>query len=111
MNDEQQQLTHYRAIGKLESFTEFPAAVEVDHDSYFILQEQAEDTAPIFRLVSALCPHAGGYVRPYEGELICPLHFWSFDTITGASTNVPGEALECQPLELIEGQLFIKQPS
>ncbi|MFD0717526.1 Rieske (2Fe-2S) protein [Paenibacillus sp. GCM10027626] len=99
-----------QGLGKIADFPEFPAEVTIDHDSYFILREEGGEAGEaVYRLVSAICPHAGGYVRPYNGELICPLHFWSFDAVTGESTNMPGEALECQPLEVVDGELFMNK--
>lgn len=99
----------FRRIGKVEDFRQFPAAIQVDNDPFFIVHSnvRAKDEAPEYKLVSAICPHAGGTVRPMEGELICPLHYWSFDASTGASTNVPGEQLECQPLAIQDGHFVI----
>lgn len=100
----------FRIIGKVEDYQQFPAAVNIDNDPFFIVHSnvRAKDEAPAYKLVSAVCPHAGGTVRPLEGELICPLHYWSFDASTGASTNVPGEQLDCQPLTIQDGHFIIQ---
>ncbi|BBH21589.1 hypothetical protein Back11_29340 [Paenibacillus baekrokdamisoli] len=100
----------YRLIGRVEDYPLLPAAVTVDNDPFFIVHAnvRAKDEPPLYKLVSAICPHAGGTVRPLEGELICPLHYWSFDASTGASTNVPGEQLACSPLVVHEGQFALQ---
>ena len=100
-----------RSIGKLDNFPEFPAEVTLGPhaETYFVLREKSGGAdSYVYRLASAVCPHAGGYVQAFNGELVCPLHFWAFDSETGESTNMIGETLECQPLELIDGELFIK---
>lgn len=97
-----------RVIGSVLDFTDFPASITIDNDPYFILRKLCKgDEQPTYKLVSAICPHAGGEVRPLENELICPLHYWSFDAGTGESTNVPGEQLECRPIEIHNGQFTI----
>ncbi|MFC5652364.1 Rieske (2Fe-2S) protein [Paenibacillus solisilvae] len=102
-----------RVIGKVEDYNQFPAAVNVDNDPYFIVHSnsRAKGETPVYKLVSAICPHAGGTVRPLEDELICPLHYWSFDASTGESTNVPGEQLDCQPLAIQDGYFVLQASS
>jgi nitrite reductase (NADH) small subunit len=98
----------YQSIGRLEDFTEFPASVEIGNDPYFIVEAESKGEVKAYKLVSAICPHAGGIVKPHGGEFICPLHFWSFDMQTGESTNVPGEQLECRPVEVRDGQFWVR---
>jgi nitrite reductase/ring-hydroxylating ferredoxin subunit len=98
----------YQSIGRVEDFTAFPASVEIGQDPYFIIEAESKEDGKVYKLVSAICPHAGGVVKPHGGELICPLHFWSFDMQTGESTNVPGERLECRPLEVRDGQFWVR---
>ncbi|MFC4102943.1 MULTISPECIES: Rieske (2Fe-2S) protein [Paenibacillus] len=104
MNDHDEHA--YRIIASVDEITSFPATITIDRDPFFLVQtgEDAEG----YRLVSAICPHAGGLVRQHENELICPLHFWAFDPLTGESTNVPGERLECQPVEVRDGHYTIR---
>ncbi|GGD74573.1 Rieske (2Fe-2S) protein [Paenibacillus nasutitermitis] len=108
MSNQLPEANGFRIIGKVEDFTSFPASVTIDRDPYFIIQTACQEDAPQeYKLVSAICPHAGGVVRPWENELICPLHYWSFDPATGQSTNVPGEQLDCQPIQISDGQFII----
>ncbi|MBW7461138.1 Rieske (2Fe-2S) protein [Paenibacillus sepulcri] len=108
MSDQLPESVGYRIIGHVDDFTSFPASVTIDRDPYFIIQTTGQEDAPSeYKLVSAICPHAGGVVRPWENELICPLHYWSFDSTTGQSTNVPGEQLDCRPIQIHEGQFTI----
>ncbi|QYR20454.1 Rieske (2Fe-2S) protein [Paenibacillus sp. sptzw28] len=98
----------YHAIGTVLDITDFPASITIGNDPYFILRTVCKgDEQPTYKLVSAVCPHAGGEVRPLENELICPLHYWSFDAGTGESTNVPGERLACSPVVIHNGQFTI----
>ncbi|MBB3108354.1 nitrite reductase/ring-hydroxylating ferredoxin subunit [Paenibacillus phyllosphaerae] len=102
----EQEQGSYRILGNVDDFPSFPATVTIDRDPFFLVQTNDNDD-PAYRLVSAICPHAGGLVRPHENELICPLHFWAFDILTGESTNVPGEHLECRPVEIRDGQFAV----
>lgn len=98
-----------KPIGLVDDFTAFPAAVKVGNDPYFIVEAPRKGDEPQqYNLISAICPHAGGMVRPHLNELICPLHYWCFDLATGESTNIPGEQLECAPLEIRDGQFVLK---
>ncbi|MBM7565355.1 Rieske (2Fe-2S) protein [Paenibacillus sacheonensis] len=98
-----------KIIGSVNDFAAFPAAVNVDNNPFFIVEAPRKDDEPQrYNLISAICPHAGGMVRPHLNELICPLHYWCFDLATGESTNIPGEQLECAPLEIRDGQFTLK---
>lgn len=106
---EEQKPQGYRVIGKVEDFTSFPAPVTIDYDPYYIVKDESVEGEPSFRLICGICPHAGGIVSVHGDEFICPLHYWMFDIQTGESTNMPGAALDCQPLEVIDGQYLLKQ--
>ncbi|QHW30684.1 Rieske (2Fe-2S) protein [Paenibacillus rhizovicinus] len=98
-----------KIIGNVEDFTTFPAQVKYDKQTYYIVEApRKDDELQQYNLISSICPHAGGMVRPHLNELICPLHYWCFDLATGESTNVPGEQLDCFPLEIRDGQFAIK---
>ena len=69
MSDQSAASGDYRVIGKIEDFSSFPASVTIDRDPYFIIQAAGpEDASPTYRLVSAICPHAGGVGRAYRGR-------------------------------------------
>lgn len=98
-----------KIIGNVADFTAFPAPVKVGNEPFFIVEApRADDETQQYNLISAICPHAGGMVRPHLNELICPLHYWCFDLATGQSTNIPGEELACSPLEIQDGQFLLK---
>ncbi|WP_169306710.1 Rieske (2Fe-2S) protein [Cohnella pontilimi] len=91
-------------LGKPEDYTDFPASVELDGAPYWLVLT-GEDNG--YRLLSALCPHAGGEVRVYENIFICPLHYWTFSQTDGACTNVPDERLMQRRVELrADGRLY-----
>ncbi|SEO20952.1 Rieske 2Fe-2S domain-containing protein [Paenibacillus sp. OV219] len=97
-----------KVIGSVEDFTAFPAHVKVDMQPHYIVEaKRKEGEEQRYSLISAICPHAGGIVRPHLNELVCPLHYWCFDAQTGESTNVPGETLECAPLEIRDGKFVL----
>ncbi|AFC33252.1 Rieske domain-containing protein [Paenibacillus mucilaginosus 3016] len=89
------------ALGAVNEFTTFPAKVEVESKAYFVLKEL--DT---YHLVSRTCPHAGARVEAEDGELVCPLHGWTFDEHNGACLNVPVKRLASYPVEVRDGQLI-----
>jgi nitrite reductase/ring-hydroxylating ferredoxin subunit len=87
-------------LGQESSFTKLPAEVTIGHDSYFLVKN--EDG---YRLLSSICPHAGGRVMDYGSEFACPLHFWTFDKASGKCTNIPGEQLDSFPVNVQDGDL------
>ncbi|MBW7474636.1 Rieske 2Fe-2S domain-containing protein [Paenibacillus oenotherae] len=108
MSYTEEQHSGYKVVAKVEDITSFPAAVELDNAPYFIVDTtKANDGQSVYKLVAATCPHIGGVMRPQGDELICPLHFWSFDIETGESTNIPGEQVSCQPIVVHDGLFTI----
>jgi nitrite reductase (NADH) small subunit len=66
----------------------------------------------IFALENA-CPHQGGPLA--EGEVkgatvTCPWHAWTFDLLTGACQNMPGEEARVIPLILQEEGVYLSLP-
>ena len=52
------------------------------------------------------CPHrdirlSGGVVR--DGELVCPGHFWRFDTGTGERVDAPAGGATVHPSRVVDG--------
>ncbi|WP_276354615.1 Rieske (2Fe-2S) protein [Cohnella caldifontis] len=91
-------------LGFPADYGSFPASVTVDGTPYWLVRGEEEEE---YRLLSALCPHAGGDVRAHEGIFFCPLHFWTFDQAEGNCLNVPGERLMRRKVELREdGRLY-----
>jgi nitrite reductase/ring-hydroxylating ferredoxin subunit len=89
-------------LGPADDVGELPAELTVDGAPYWLVRTPEGG----FRLLMALCPHAGGDVRPTNGVLFCPLHWWTFDAATGACLNVPGEQLRFRDVETRNGRLI-----
>ncbi|RIE04053.1 Rieske (2Fe-2S) protein [Cohnella faecalis] len=52
-------------------------------------------------------PHAGGEIRLIDGGvLLCPLHFWTFDSASGDCTSMPGERLLFRQVSVSNGRLI-----
>lgn len=92
-------------LGSENAFTAFPAEVKLGSRLYFLLKKGDE-----YRLVSSICPHAGYTVEVEDGELVCPLHGWSFDIHTGACLNVPTKELAPYDVIVREGRLIALMP-
>lgn len=89
-------------LGEEKAFGDLPAEVDVDNDPYFLVRDDGGE----YKLLSRLCPHAGGYVMNYGGgALVCPLHYWEFDACTGSCTTVKGASLDAYPVTVREGVL------
>ncbi len=63
--------------------------------------------------ISNICPHNGGSLG--EGLLvgetvICPLHFWKFNLLTGESSNQPAYCIETYPVEIEEEWIYLDIP-
>jgi nitrite reductase/ring-hydroxylating ferredoxin subunit len=76
-------------LGPVASFKQFPAEITLEHTPYWLVQTSEGE----FRLLLAICPHAGGEIRPLNDVLYCPLHFWTFNAENGTCLNDPDERL------------------
>lgn len=90
-------------IGPADQFAVLPAEVELEGTPYWLTR--SEDG--VYRLLLAVCPHAGGEVRWTEGTFFCPLHFWTFDQADGRCTNVEDERLQCRDVRLREDGVLV----
>ncbi|MBB6669645.1 Rieske (2Fe-2S) protein [Cohnella nanjingensis] len=90
-------------IGPADQFTVWPAEVELDGAPYWLTRSEAGE----YRLLLAVCPHAGGEVRWTEGTFFCPLHFWTFDREDGHCTNVDDERLQRRDVTLREDGVLV----
>lgn len=66
-----------------------------------------------FRAISNICPHYGGSLGEglLEGEtVICPLHFWKFNLLTGKSLNQPAYRIETYPVEIESEWIYLDLP-
>lgn len=88
-------------IGPKDQFTTFPAEVQDEGNLYFLIEEDG-----IYYLLSSVCPHAGYTVDLEDGELVCPLHGWTFEVHTGRCHNVPSARLASYEVLLRDGILF-----
>jgi len=94
-------------IGSVDDYAEFPAEVLLDNAPYWLVRAPEGE----YRLLLAICPHAGGEIRPMNDVLFCPLHFWTFDSRTGACMNVPGERLMSRKVVVRDRRLIAVGPS
>ncbi len=60
---------------------------------------------------AATCPHAGGILSEGTidnfGNIVCPLHCYKFNLITGRNTSGEGYYLKVYPLEIRENGIFV----
>ena len=71
-------------LGTLEAFANFPAPIEVGSQTFFLVRADQG-----FRLLSSVCPHAGGEVYDEGSCFECPLHGSCFDVQTGSVRILP----------------------
>lgn len=89
-------------LGPLKSFSEFPVEIQLDNCPYWLVRT----TQGEYRLLLAICPHAGGDIRPLNDVLFCPLHFWTFHAESGVCLNDSDERLMQRKVELRDGHLY-----
>jgi nitrite reductase/ring-hydroxylating ferredoxin subunit len=90
-------------LGRPEDYSRLPASVTLDGAPYWLVRNEEGG----YRLLSALCPHAGGEVQVYEDLFLCPLHYWTFSQTDGACMNVSDERLMQRQVELrADGRLY-----
>ncbi len=68
-------------------------------------------TSSGLKACSAKCPHAGGNMTQgkldKKGNIVCPVHGYSFDFKSGRDTNFEGYFLKIFPIKEEEGGVFI----
>lgn len=89
-------------FGPVGAFAELPAQVILEHAPYWLVRTPDGG----YRLWLAVCPHAGGEIRPLDGMFFCPLHFWTFDAASGACLHDPEERLLYREVREREGRLY-----
>jgi len=92
-------------IGSKAQFTKFPTEVQIERKPYFLMEE--EDG---YKLMSRICPHSSAMVDLEDGELVCPMHGWTFEVHTGRCHNVPSARLTTYEVSLREGNLIVEMP-
>lgn len=89
-------------LGPIESFSALPAEITLNGTPYLLVRASEGR----FRLFLAVCPHAGGEIRPLNEVLFCPLHFWTFNAEDGTCLNNPDERLMERNVEVRDGRLY-----
>ncbi|BBI32246.1 Rieske (2Fe-2S) protein [Cohnella abietis] len=89
-------------LGSLDDFTTFPTEVTLELTPYWLVRTSEGG----FRLLMAICPHAGGEIRPLNDVLFCPLHFWTFDAETGICLNDSDECLVQRKVSVRDNHLY-----
>ncbi len=98
MNDEPYPID----LGPSEAYAAFPAEVSVDGAPYWLVLGSGGE----YRLLLAVCPHAGGDIRPHGNVFYCPLHFWTFHGETGICLNDPGHRLLSREVVARDNRLY-----
>src|SRR5262245_3340806 len=65
-----------------------------------------------FHAIENVCPHMGGPLGWWELDdcvLTCPWHGWQFDVKNGACINMPGEDASVIPIEVRDGNIFLRE--
>jgi nitrite reductase (NADH) small subunit len=63
-----------------------------------------------FYAIDDQCPHRGGPLGAGlldKGEVVCPLHGWSFDLKTGACLSGADRAVKTYPVRIVDGEVQI----
>ncbi|QJD87636.1 Rieske (2Fe-2S) protein [Cohnella herbarum] len=89
-------------LGPVDTFTELPVEITLEHNPYWLVRTSEGG----FRLLLAICPHAGGEIRPLNDVLFCPLHFWTFHAETGVCLNDSDERLMERKVILRDDRLY-----
>jgi len=89
-------------LGPLDRIGELPAEITLDGTPYWLVRGSEGE----YRLLMAVCPHAGGDVRPHQDVFFCPLHFWTFHGETGVCLNDPGYRLRHREVVVRNERLY-----
>lgn len=60
--------------------------------------------------INSICLHHGGPLGEgdLEGNLVtCPWHGWQYDVSTGKLVQQPNSSVDCYPVELRGGEVFV----
>ncbi|WP_438445527.1 Rieske (2Fe-2S) protein [Gorillibacterium sp. sgz5001074] len=92
-------------LGSADRYSRFPAEVVIERKAYYLLREEDR-----YELMSRRCPHAGDTVELEDGELVCPMHGWTFELHTGRCHNVPSAKLNTYEVQVKDGMLVALLP-
>ena len=88
-------------LGAEMDFTEFPACIELEKESYFLVKSDKG-----YKLLSSNCPHQGGEVVDWGSCFMCPDHGWRFEMSAGVCINGPNARMESILVTLRDGRLI-----
>ncbi|HLW80590.1 MAG TPA: Rieske 2Fe-2S domain-containing protein [Candidatus Acidoferrales bacterium] len=60
--------------------------------------------------INSVCLHHGGPLGEgdLEGSVVsCPWHGWQYDVTTGKLTQEPASGVDCYPVELRNGEVYV----
>ncbi|MCH8279505.1 MAG: Rieske (2Fe-2S) protein [Chloroflexi bacterium] len=92
-------------LGPESSFTKFPSVVHMGDWSFFLVQGKEG-----YKLLSTVCPHAGGEVVDWGTSFMCPDHGWRFEMKDGVCVNGPLAQMTSFPVTVQDGHLFADVP-
>ena len=89
-------------LGPVTQYEILPVEITAEDSPYWLVRS-AEG---VYRLLLAVCPHAGGDIRPHEDIFYCPLHFWTFNGETGACLTLSDRRLAYRQVIERNGRLY-----
>ena len=92
-------------LGAETDFAQFPALIEMDKESYFLVQGKDG-----YLLLSTICPHHGGEVVDWGTCFMCPDHGWRFEYKEGVCVNGPNARMWSTNVTVENGRLIAQEP-
>lgn len=95
-----------RILSKPETIgTDFVKMIQVEGKKICLIKNDAK-----FYATQNSCPHAGGILSGgwcKKGHLVCPIHRYEYNLLTGRGAEGQGDYIDIYPLELREDGLYI----
>lgn len=89
-------------FGAAGEFENLPAEVTVGNRPYFLVRGEGDEG---FRLLSRICPHAGGFIIDAGSVFMCPIHYWRYEKGNGACIYPPGPRMDEVKVSVQDGRL------
>jgi nitrite reductase/ring-hydroxylating ferredoxin subunit len=67
----------------------------------------------VYHAMDNVCPHSGGALADgwiKESIVMCPLHGWEFDVVTGCCTHIKDECLRTFPVVVQDDHIYVELP-
>lgn len=93
---------------------------DIPEGSGLVIPQEGEDDIALFKWKGQIfalrnsCPHMGGPLGDGEiesdGCVVCPLHGWTFDIMTGLGVSHPDSRARTVPIVVVGDDIFLKDP-